>query len=134
MYPTLGYTVVVLGNYDDAADGVGDRLRWVLTGGNVPEAMRLAQSSLQVLSGRYAVPPPPGLRPLPPIQVVADDGGLLITTRVRRRFLPSSPDEFFDESYPGDRLHFDKDATGHVISLTLRPAGPEPVMTATKVP
>ena len=134
IYPSLGYVVVVLGNSDGAAEGVSDRLKWELTGGDMPQTVRLPAQSLQAIGGRYAVAPPPGTPPLPPIEVAADEGGLIVTMRTRRRYLPLSADEFFEEDYPEGRLHVSRDKAGRVVGLTLRSAGSGPAMTATRLP
>jgi len=138
MYPELGYTVAVLSNYDEAAEPVSARLRWLLTGGPVPRAGKLPLDALRAVAGTYVPAPPPNAPPaeregMPPIQIVADAEGLWQHGLFRRRFLPLSAHEFFSEDAPGDRMRFATDAHGRVVSMTITRGGSGPSLTATRV-
>jgi CubicO group peptidase (beta-lactamase class C family) len=129
MYPDLGYTVVVLSNYDDGAGLVNDRLRWELTGHELPQEIQLSASVLAKLAGHYKPPAPaPGMSimwhgqpQLPPIGVLAERDGLQVDLSLmgEHRFLPLSPTEFFDADSPGTRLSFTETGTGQIVSLSI---------------
>jgi CubicO group peptidase (beta-lactamase class C family) len=136
MYPELGYTVAVMSNYDQGATPVANRLRWELSGQELPQAIQLSPEALETFVGKYKPELPPGaaqgMTP-PPIEITADHGKLLVNVGMKHTFLPSSPTEFFDEDAFQARLTFTKDENGHVIGLTLLGAGPMPIK-ATKQP
>jgi CubicO group peptidase (beta-lactamase class C family) len=132
MYPSAGYTVAVMSNYDGAVQLVNEKLRMELTGQQSPRAIRLLPNVLQRFAGRYdPVPPsgaPAGMR-LPPIELTADPQGLWINLGMggKHRFLPLSATEFFDEDSPAARLTFTTDNTGQIVALTISGIGPQPL-------
>ena len=139
MYPDLGYTVAIMSNYDGAAQPVIGRFRLELTGQQLPRAIRLPADELQAFAGKYAaVPPPdapPGMR-MPPMQITADKDGLLVDVGrggPGHRFVPLSPQEFFDENSPSARIVFAKDEKGRMASATMMGMGPTPIK-ATRMP
>lgn len=117
MYPDLGYTAVVMSNYDQAAMEVNARLRLELSGQRLPEPIHLSSEVLQALAGKYAPVPPPEAPPgtkMPPMEITADKDGLWLNIGMKRRLLPISPTEFFDESNPSIHHIFTWDAQGQV--------------------
>jgi CubicO group peptidase (beta-lactamase class C family) len=142
-YPDLGYTVVVLSNYDHGAGLVNDRLRWELTGHELPQEIQLSASVLAKLAGHYKSPaPPPGVSimwhgqpQLPPIVVLAEHDGLQVDLSLmgEHRFLPLSPTEFFDADSPGTHLTFTETGTGQIVSLSISGSRIH-VIGATKLP
>jgi CubicO group peptidase (beta-lactamase class C family) len=138
MYPALDYTVVVLSNYDEAAQPVSERLRWLLTGGGIPRVTRLPLDVLRAVAGTYApVPPPNALsgerNETPPIQMIADAEGLWQNGLFRHHWLPLSTHEFFDEDAPGDRMRFAIDAHGRIVSMTVTRGASGQSLTATRL-
>jgi hypothetical protein len=140
MYPELGYTVVVLSNYDGGTREVIGRAQMLLTGGQLPQASPVSSDALKIYAGQYkpALPAnaPPGPR-MPPITISAEADGLRVNLGMpgqpAHRVLARSADEFFDEQMPQVRLKFAKDKQGRVASLTLSGAAPTPI-TASRLP
>lgn len=136
IYPDLGYTVIALSNYDEGPRLFNERLRWQLTGNDIPQAMELSNADLKAFEGKYkAEAPSPGqgkniiiMGPGPgpgepgqmPITVTADEDGLEISMRGSLYyFVPVSPSEFYDYADPRSRLTFKKDETGQVTGFSV---------------
>jgi len=139
MYPDLGYTVVVMANYDDAARPVVERLRLQLTGQRIPTPIRLSAEALGAFAGKYAPQPPcnsqSGEPCMPPIEIIADGSGLRLDDGrggAGHRFLALSANEFFEESVPSVRLRFDRDDAARIVALSL--TGIRMPVTATRLP
>jgi CubicO group peptidase (beta-lactamase class C family) len=138
MYPDLGYTVAVMSNYEDAARAVYRRLRMELSGQEFPKAIHLSSEALKSLAGKYQPPSPPGapagLRG-PSAELTADQDGLLVLVpgRQKHKFLPLSPDEFFDEDNSSARIVFAKDEKGQIRDATMVDIF-GPTVKATKLP
>jgi CubicO group peptidase (beta-lactamase class C family) len=126
MFPDLGYTAVVMSNYDNAAAPVVRRLEVALTGQERPAAVHLAPDVLRSYEGDYAVPG------RPPLKLSADADGLWLQLGPsgKHRLLPVSTNEFFDDESPMVRHHFAKDKQGRV-TMTVTGLGPQP-LTATR--
>ncbi len=60
IYPDLGYTVSILSNVDGGSVLANSRLRWQLTGKELPQAIRLSAEALNSVAGKYAVSEGPG--------------------------------------------------------------------------
>lgn len=136
MYPGLGYTVAVMANSDDATPLVNTRLRWELTGQELPREIYLSLEALNSFIGKYAVAIADNEqphKPRPPIEITVARGGLWIQGENKRRFLPISSEEFFDYESPNARLTFTRDGKGQVTGFTITGSGPHPLK-ATKLP
>ena len=125
MYTDLGYTVIVMSNYDPpAASRVVDRVGKLLTGTPIPKAINLTAEALQKYAGRYETAAS-GPQPARMIDVALKNNEMWVQVgRGQHRFLPLSETEFFDEEYEYVRLIFSKDEKGEVTSLVLKNAGP----------
>jgi Beta-lactamase len=136
MYPEIGYTVAVMSNFDQGASPVINRLRWELSGQELPHAVHLSHEDLNAFAGKYKPTLPgnaqAGMSP-PPIEITVDNGKVVVNVGSKHTFLPLSPTELFDESAFQARLTFKKDEDGKVIGLSISGVGPRP-MEATKLP
>ena len=137
IYPDLGYTVIALSNYDEGPRLFNERLRWQLTGNDIPQVMELSDSDLKAFEGQYKAEAPSsgqekniiimgpgpegaGVPQQMPITVTAIDGGLQVNLRGSvYHFVPVSPTEFYDYADPRSRLTFNKDETGRIIGLSV---------------
>jgi CubicO group peptidase (beta-lactamase class C family) len=128
MYPDLGYTVAVLSNYDEGVRPVMRRLRYTLTGNQMPRSIRLSAQSLRAYAGKYDPSPDQ-----PPIEIAAGKDSLSVSTsRGTSQYLPLSAEEFFSEDNPRLRLEFQKDDKGAIAGITLTGTEPNPIQ-ATRV-
>jgi CubicO group peptidase (beta-lactamase class C family) len=138
IYPSAGYVVAVMSNYDGGAQLINERLRLALTGQEIPREIHVPTAILQSYAGMYSVTPPrdapPGAR-LPTLEVTVDEQGLWINTGMggRHRFLPVSQLEFFDNDSPSARLTFTLDQKGAITGLTLSGVGPQPIQATKEV-
>jgi CubicO group peptidase (beta-lactamase class C family) len=124
MYPGLGYTVVVLTNYDEGARSAYQRLQIEFSGQELPKAIHLSPEALKSLAGKYQPAPPSGAPPaimrMPPMELTADRDGLSIPLRGQtHKFLPLSSDQFFDEDIPNARINFTKDEKGRITDARM---------------
>jgi D-alanyl-D-alanine carboxypeptidase len=136
MYPGLGYIVAVLANSDDAAPLVNTRLRWELTGRELPQAIQLSREVLNGFVGSYVVAPAENEQPRKarsPIEITLAREGLWLQAENKRRFVPVSSAEFFDNESPGTRLTFSRDDQGGITGFTVTGSG-SVTLTATKLP
>jgi CubicO group peptidase (beta-lactamase class C family) len=124
MYPQLGYTVAVMTNCDGAVALANERIRWWLTGRELPRAVRLDSEALETFTGTYQVSTadagPRSGGDLPPVslEIAADTEGLWLTSGTRHRLLPLSATEFFDDNAPALRVTFGTDGQGQVTGFT----------------
>lgn len=135
IYPDLGYTVIILSNYDEGPKLFNQRLRWQLTGRDIPRTMELSDAELKLFEGQYkAEAPPPGqgkniiiMGPAGlenpgelPITIKADDNGLQVRLRGSvYNFLPVSSTEFYDYADPRSRLTFKTDELGQITGFSV---------------
>ncbi|HBT63213.1 MAG TPA: hypothetical protein DEB10_00945 [Ruminococcaceae bacterium] len=134
IYPDLGYTVIALSNYDEGPKLFNERLRWQLTGNDIPQTMELSDSDLNVLEGQYkteAQSPGQGKNVITtgpkgtasgqkPTTVTAAEGGLQVSLRGSvHHFVPVSPTEFYDYADPRSRLTFNRDEAGQITGLSV---------------
>ncbi len=88
---------------------------------NKPQAIHLPAEVLKSFVGQYTpvlpggTEPPPGM---PPIDVKADQEGLVVTFAEPHKFLPLSPLEFFNVENPASRLTFTKNEKGQITGFT----------------
>jgi CubicO group peptidase (beta-lactamase class C family) len=135
MYRDLGYTVVVMSNFDGGARMVNERLRLELTGAGLPRAVPLPRAALSAVAGRYAASGGTHGREAAFDVSVARDclvvdlgmGGPPI------EFLPISPETFFDRDIPTARLVFATDTAGRTMGFTASGFGPDAIR-ARKLP
>jgi CubicO group peptidase (beta-lactamase class C family) len=137
IYPDIGYIAVVMSNSDTGGINAAQRLRMLLTGQKIPQAIRLQPGKVEALTGIYAFASPTGgtaeLRP--PFEIVAEPQGLaMVSLSDRRRFRPLSADEFFDPDNTNARIIFERNGTGQVVGATLRGVGGPGPLKATKRP
>jgi len=106
IYPELGYTVIIISNYDEGPKLVNERLRWQLTGHDMPYSIQLSKAELKELEGEYKAEEQPSnsgrkmiMKPGSgnpmdsPIKVVAGDNVLQVSEAVclnLNRFRPRS--------------------------------------------
>lgn len=138
MYPSLGYTVAIMSNYDPGTGAamLQARLRKELTGQQMPKAITLSPAALHAFVGKYAPAAPPGGRgggvARSPMAITADDGGLWVALGMgpAHRLLPLSTHEFFDPTSPDVRFSFVRSSHGEVTGLAATGLGPAPVSAA----
>ncbi len=126
MYPDLGYTAVVLSNYDNGAAPVIRRIEAALTGQKRPPLAQVAPAILHNYEGEYSIPG----RPTMTISADAQGLWLHLGPTGRRLLLPFSKTDFFDDETPMYRHHFSKDRQGR-MTMTITGLAPQPV-TATR--
>jgi CubicO group peptidase (beta-lactamase class C family) len=136
IYPGLGYTVAIMSNYDNAMPLVNQRLQIELTGESLPKAVQLSPDVLKSFAGTYRPAAVEGLRITPPpLVIMADEQGLWLQFMgPKRRFVPASPETFFDPDLPNTRLDFAKDEKGQITDLTATRLGSPAPIKAVKEP
>jgi CubicO group peptidase (beta-lactamase class C family) len=137
MYPTLGYVVAIMTNYDQAMSPVNNRLRAALSGQVIPQAIAATQQSMEEFAGHYTPELPAGAQMTPPpITVTIEANGLRIDPGMGPafHFVLVANDEFVDADTHTLHVAFLRDSGAHVIGLkTVTGFGPVPPITATKI-
>jgi D-alanyl-D-alanine carboxypeptidase len=120
IYPDLGYTVVVMSNYDPpAATLVAKRVGKLIVGAPIPVAIKLDEALLRRYVGRYEADAGP--EPRGAVEVTLENGKLWIklSPTNRHNLLPLSETRFFNEEFEDVQFTFSKDARGNVTGLEI---------------
>jgi len=124
MYPSNGYTVVVMSNYDPpAATLVANRVGKLVVGIPVPVAIKLDAATLQKFAGKYEADEGPTPRGTFEVTLEGREIWVATSPRSKHKLLPMSETEFFDEDFEDIWFKFGKDAKGNVTGLEMNGNG-----------
>jgi D-alanyl-D-alanine carboxypeptidase len=128
MYPDLGYTVIVMSNYDPPASRrVSNRAAKLLMGIPTSDAVTVPRPLLRKYEGSYKRENNVEWPDVVDIKLERD-GLWLIADGERHKLVPLSETEFFDQDFEEVRLTFTWDNKAEAVSLKLENAAPETVI------
>jgi CubicO group peptidase (beta-lactamase class C family) len=132
MYPDLGYTILVLSNYDPpASNRISSRAEKLLMGIPTLNSVTVPPSVLRKYEGNYKREVNADWPDVVDIKLERD-GLWLIAEGDRHKLVPLSETEFFDQDFEDVRMTFTRNNKADAISFKLENAAPETV-TARKI-
>jgi CubicO group peptidase (beta-lactamase class C family) len=133
IYPSTGYTVAVMSNYDPpAATLIANRSEKLITGIPVPIAIKLDVETLQKFAGIYEAETGPTPRGTFRVTLEGEDIWVATSPRSKHKLLPMSEAEFFDEDFDDIRFKFGRDSKGNITGLEMSGNGHQ--LTMRKLP